>query len=119
MEIKILPDVSRENGWLYFDGPGEYRPWAEQHAPWVFDWSSTATAQGMACEYTLVDNGDTYMESLVFCRPEGPVRGGMWVLLVKQELSAVTALRMALRAFADLRAETGEGMPSTLEIAPE
>lgn len=116
MQIKILPDVSLENGWLKFESAAEYRPWAQENAPWVFDWAPSDTSQGVACLYSLVSNGDTYLESLVFCEPDGPANAPMWVLLVEGELSGVTALRMAMRAFADMREETGEGSPSGYEV---
>lgn len=116
MEIKILPDVSEENGWRRFTAPEPYREWAAIAAPFAPGTGTTDIARGTACEYRLIPNMDTFMESLIVCFPDGPVLTPVWVLHVRDELVAMTALRMALRAFADMREETGEGSPGALEI---
>lgn len=118
LEIKILPDVSEENGWVRLNRPEQYREWADAVVPWAADSSASDTAQGVACVYRLIPNLDTFLESLVVCFPDGPMTAGVWALYVRDELVAVTALRMALRAFADMREETGEGSPASLEIVP-
>lgn len=119
LEIEMLPapDLRVASEWQLLSTYAAYRAWAQENAPWVFDWAPSSTAQGVACTYSLVANGDTYRESVVLCDPDGSEgHRQVWVLLVTDEMSPVTALRMALRAFNDLREETGEGMPSQIDI---
>lgn len=116
LEIKILPDVSEENGWRRFTAPEPYREWAAIAAPFAPGTGTTDIARGTACEYRLIPNMDTFMESLIVCFPDGPMLSPVWVLHVQDELVGETAMRMALRAFVDMRKEMGEEMPASLEV---
>lgn len=118
LEIQILPGLSERKGWIRFGHPAGYQAWAKENAFWLYASTATDVAAGVGGEYRLVPNPRTYLESLVVFLHDSPIIGPLWVLHVKDELSAVTALRMSLRAFADLREETGEGSPSSLEILP-